>query len=102
MTAPAPAVDLRLRRLDLRAPGEAARRERDALFRRGAVPDPKVREATRAILADVREGVTTEERDQPAIEREDHAVHASGKRTGICGLARCGQARNQVQCRHEV
>ena len=28
--------------------------ERDALFRRGAVPDPAVREAARGILADVR------------------------------------------------
>jgi histidinol dehydrogenase len=45
---------LRLRRLDLRAPNEAAERERDGLFRRGAVPDPRVREAARTILADVR------------------------------------------------
>ena len=33
----------------------ATSRDRDALFRRGAVPDPAVREAARAILADVRD-----------------------------------------------
>ncbi len=47
-------ADLRLRRLDLRTPGAAASAARDALFRRGAVPDARVREAARAILADVR------------------------------------------------
>jgi histidinol dehydrogenase len=45
---------LRLERLDLRDPDAAILRARDALFRRGAVPDPAVREAARAILADVR------------------------------------------------
>jgi len=45
---------LRLRRLDLRSPDPGTLAARDALFRRGAVPDPAVREATRAILADVR------------------------------------------------
>ena len=47
-------ASLRLRRLDLRSPDPAAERDRDALFRRGAVPDPQVREAARTILADVR------------------------------------------------
>jgi histidinol dehydrogenase len=51
---PVPA-DLRIRRLDLRSPDADALRARDALFRRGAVPDPAVREAARRILADVRE-----------------------------------------------
>lgn len=46
--------DVRLRRLDLRLPDAATLAARDALFRRGAVPDPKVREAARTILADVR------------------------------------------------
>lgn len=45
---------LRLQRLDLRDPDDAAVRSRDALFRRGAVPDPAVREAARNILADIR------------------------------------------------
>jgi histidinol dehydrogenase len=45
---------LRLRRLDLRDPDAATLAARDALFRRGAVPDPAVREAARTILADVR------------------------------------------------
>lgn len=47
--------DVRLARLDLRAPDEAALAARDALFLRGAVPDPAVRDAARRILADVRE-----------------------------------------------
>jgi histidinol dehydrogenase len=49
------AADLRLRRLDLRTGDPDAIRARDALFRRGAVPDPRVRDAARKILADVRE-----------------------------------------------
>jgi histidinol dehydrogenase len=51
-TTPAPAV--RLTRLDLRSPDASTLAERDALFRRGAVPDPAVREAARRILAEVR------------------------------------------------
>ncbi len=51
---PGTASDIRLRRLDLRDPDDAAIRDRDALFRRGAVPDPSVRTAARTILADVR------------------------------------------------
>ena len=51
---PGTATDVRLRRLDLRDPDDAAIRDRDALFRRGAVPDPAVRAAARTILADVR------------------------------------------------
>ena len=54
VTATGVDAELRLRRLDLRAPDAAAVAERDALFRRGAVPDPAVREAARGILADVR------------------------------------------------
>jgi len=49
------AVPVRLTRLDLRRPDATALAARDALFRRGAVPDPAVREATRRILGDVRE-----------------------------------------------
>ncbi len=55
MTAPA---TLRLRRLDLRAtdPADlaAARSQRTVMVRRGAVPDPAVREGVRTTLADVR------------------------------------------------
>ena len=54
-TGSAATAGLILRRLDLRGPDETTRRERDRLFRRGAVPDPAVREAARRILADVRE-----------------------------------------------
>jgi len=57
---------LTLRRLDLRDPDAAALRARDALFRRGAVPDPAVREATRVILADVRKRGATAVRDAAA------------------------------------
>jgi histidinol dehydrogenase len=45
----------RIRRLDLRRGDPDAVAESDALFRRGAVPDPAIREAARAILADVRD-----------------------------------------------
>ncbi len=55
MTATLDPATLSLRRLDLRDPDAATLRERDGLFRRGAVPDPAVREAARAILADVRD-----------------------------------------------
>ena len=52
-----PTARFRLRRLDLAAvtAGDPdARRDHDALVRRGAVPDPAVRESARATLADVR------------------------------------------------
>jgi histidinol dehydrogenase len=55
VTADVAPAGLTLTRLDLRRPDAAAIRARDALFRRGAVPDPAVREAARAILADVRQ-----------------------------------------------
>jgi histidinol dehydrogenase len=43
-----------MRRLDLAATDAASRAERLALVRRGAVPDPAVRDAARITLADVR------------------------------------------------
>lgn len=51
----APASAVVLRRLDLAATDASARAEQTALFRRGAIPDEKVRTGARAILADVRE-----------------------------------------------
>ena len=57
MTTETPATTLRLRRLDLRdvaAGDHAATAEHRALIRRGAVPDPRVRDGARATLADVR------------------------------------------------
>jgi histidinol dehydrogenase len=55
VTAPA---SLRLRRLDLRAVDPegiaAARAERTALVRRGAVPEPAIRDSARSTLADIR------------------------------------------------
>ncbi len=66
------ATTIGLRRLDLGAaagsdPG--ARRERDSLIRRGAVPEPGIREASRATLAEVRTG-------------GDEAVRAANARVG--------------------
>jgi histidinol dehydrogenase len=66
VTAPGDPETLTLRRLDLRAPDATTRRERDALCRRGAVPDPAVRDAARAILADVRERGADAVRDAAA------------------------------------
>ncbi len=60
------APTVRLARLDLRDPDQAVLAARDALFRRGAVPDPAVREATRRILADVRERGATAVREASA------------------------------------
>ena len=63
---------LRLRRLDLAAVAtgnEDARREYAALVRRGAVPDPAVRESARATLAAIRDG-------------GDAAVRAANTRVG--------------------
>ena len=54
MTVLGDPATLTLRRLDLRAPNAATQHERDALCRRGAVPDPAIRDAARTILADVR------------------------------------------------
>ena len=54
MTTLADPAVLTLRRLDLRTTDAATDREREALCRRGAVPDPAVRQAARTILADVR------------------------------------------------
>jgi histidinol dehydrogenase len=53
VTAPTDAP-VTLRRLDLREPDAETLRATDALFRRGAVADPAVRDAARTILADVR------------------------------------------------
>jgi histidinol dehydrogenase len=56
-TPAAPIAALRLRRLDLAAAAAGdpvARRERDALVRRGAVPDAAIRDVARLTLADVR------------------------------------------------
>ncbi len=63
---PTSSPELQLRRLDLRAPGPEEFRTRDALFRRGAVPDPEVREGARRILADVRERGADAVRDASA------------------------------------
>src|SRR4029079_15039049 len=57
VTATVPTQPLTIRRLDLAAvaAGEpTARRDHDALVRRGAAPDPRIRETVRRTLADVR------------------------------------------------
>ncbi len=70
MSRPVPSP-LRLRRLDLgrAALDPAVAAERDALIRRGAVPDPAVREGVRTILTDVR-------------RRGDDAVRDANRRFG--------------------
>ena len=68
-TSTAAPVQLRLRRLILGSTDPESRAERTALIRRGAVPDPVVRESARAILADVR-------------ERQDEAVSKANERFG--------------------
>jgi histidinol dehydrogenase len=72
---------LTLQRLDLRDPDPDRLASRDALFRRGAVPDPAVRDAARRILADVRE------RGAVAV-REASARHGGGHHDGRLLLAR--------------
>ncbi len=69
--ATTPASPVGLGRLDLTAIGTdpSARAEHDALIRRGAVPDPAIREAARQILAEVRLG-------------GDDAVRAANERVG--------------------
>ncbi len=73
-----PQPPLRLRRLDLAAAAAgdpAARRDRDSLIRRGAVPDPAVRDVARLTLADVRS------RGDQAV-REANAAVGGGRKDG--------------------
>jgi len=81
-TNPAPPASptgarLRLRRLDLvsAATDPATAAERDVLFRRGAVPDPAVRERARAVLAEVR-------RDGAAAVRSNNEQFGGGRSDG--------------------
>lgn len=69
----ASSVALRLRRLDLAATDPAAVAERTALVRRGAVPDPAVRDAARRIVE--------------AVEREGSAAVREANRRFGGGLA---------------
>jgi len=76
------AAPVRLRRLDLAAVAggdPTARRDYEALVRRGAVPDPLVREAARATLADVRA------RGSAAV-REANAMVGGGRSDGTLVL----------------
>jgi len=54
VSAPGTTAELRLRRLVVGSTDAGARNEREALIRRGAVPDPSVRDGARVILAEVR------------------------------------------------
>ena len=86
--APTAAAALRLRRLDLAAAASdlAAAAERDSLVRRGAVPDPAVRETARAILADVR-------RDGDAAVRAANERFGGGRSDGRLVLEPADLAR---------
>ena len=71
------AASVTLRRLDLRRAGSEPEvaAEVGALFRRGAVPDPRVREGARAILAAVKAG-------GDAAVREANRRHGGGRADG--------------------
>ena len=75
--ANAPATHVKLRRLDLTraATDPAVTAEVKALFRRGAVPDPRVREGARAILATVKA-------DGDAAVREANQKFGGGRANG--------------------
>ena len=91
------AAPLRLQRLDLAAVAAGdpdARREHRALTRRGAVPDPRVREAARATLADVRE------RGDAAV-RDANAAVGGGRPDGrlVLDAADLRDARDRLEPR---
>ncbi len=95
--APAPPLSFRLRRLDLAAVAAGdpeARRAHDALVRRGAISDPRVREAVRATLADVRA------RGDAAV-REANAAVGGGRLDGrlILDAADLREARDRLEPR---
>ncbi len=71
------AASVTLRRLDLRRAGSdpEVAAEVGALFRRGAVPDPRVREGARSILAAVKSG-------GDAAVREANRRHGGGRADG--------------------
>jgi histidinol dehydrogenase len=77
------ASSVRLRRLDLARLGSdpAVAAEVQALFRRGAVPDPRVREVARAILAAVKAG-------GDAAVREANRRHGGGRADGSLLVSR--------------
>ena len=91
------AAPLRLQRLDLDAVAAgdpAARSEHRALTRRGAVADPRVREAARVTLADVRE------RGDAAVRDANEAV-GGGRSDGrlVLDLADLRDARDRLEPR---
>ena len=81
MSASGTAVELRLRRLILGSSDPGARIEREALIRRGAVPDPKVRDGARATLAEVR-------RDGETAVRAANERFGGGRPDGRLSLER--------------
>ena len=81
MSAPGTAVELRLRRLILGSTDPGARIEGEALIRRGAVPDPNVRDGARATLAEVR-------RDGDAAVRAANERFGGGRPDGRLLLER--------------
>ena len=96
-TRPAAEATLHLRRLDLGAVAARdpeASRDHDALVRRGAVPDPRVREAARMTLADVRA------RGDIAV-REANATVGGGRLDGrlVLEAADLREARDRLDVR---
>ena len=81
MSVPGTTAELRLRRLILGSADGGARNEREALIRRGAVPDRNVRDGARAILAEVR-------RDGDAAVRAANERFGGGRPDGRLVLDR--------------
>jgi histidinol dehydrogenase len=86
-----PTVSLRRLELARAASDSTVAAEIKALFRRGAVPDQRVREAARAILASVKEG-------RDAAVREANARHGGGRADGslLVGRAELEAARDAL------
>jgi histidinol dehydrogenase len=81
VSAPGTTAELRLRRLVLGSTDAGARKEREALIRRGAVPDPSVRDGARGTLAEVR-------RDGDAAVRAANERFGGGRPDGRLLLER--------------
>ena len=74
------AVELRLRRLILASTDAGARIERDAMIRRGAVPDPAVRDGVRTTLAEV---IQQAYRGIDRVRRTPHLAYSFLRHAGL-------------------
>ena len=86
---------LTLRRLELAATDDVTKRELDELVRRGAVPDPKVRDAARAMLDEVRLGGSS-------ALRQASAQYGGGSATGALLVGPAEMRRAAASVSHDV